>query len=238
MPLPVMMLLMMSAFIIAYQKKNKLVCGLMLCAVIVLLLTSTAPLTREMSRHLETQYPVLEQPGRSVSTIVVLSGGYNGMHLKSANNNVNTITLCRTIEGVRLAKAIEQQNRSVRLILSGAKNTGVYMRDTAVMLGVPKAQTRVAPRARDTYHQALSLQQTLAGHPFILVTSAVHMARAMALFQKVNLQPVAAPTCFSHRMSRLPWGLNYVPWGNTLFYFNLAWHEYVGWVWGRIRGLL
>ena len=155
------------------------------------------------------------------------------MRSTTANNNLNTITLCRTVEGVRLAKAIDNQNRPAQLILSGSKDTGTMMRNTAVMLGIPKNQTIVAPPAKDTYGQAQSLKSSLAKKPFILVTSATHMARAMALFKKANLHPIAAPSCFTYRTTRSPKVLNVIPMASTVARFNLSWHGV--WVYSGAR---
>jgi uncharacterized SAM-binding protein YcdF (DUF218 family) len=47
---------------------------------------------------------------------------------------------------------------------------------------------------KDTKEEAQAAKKLLKEKPFILVTSASHMKRAMDIFNKEGLHPVAAPT--------------------------------------------
>ena len=122
--------------------------------------------------------------------------------------------------------------------MSAAGNTGANMKKTAAMLGVPLAQIQVATPSKDTLRQAETLHKQLKNTPFILVTSAVHMPRAMALFKKLNMQPTAAPTCYTYQIHNSIHILNYLPMASRITRFNYAWHEYLGLLWYRLKGSL
>ena len=65
-------------------------------------------------------------------------------------------------------------------------------------LGVDKADMVLEVESRDTKDHPLYVQHLVKKDPFILVTSAFHMPRAMKLFAKQGLAPIPAPSpCFS-----------------------------------------
>ena len=67
----------------------------------------------------------------------------------------------------------------------------------------------------------------------LLVTDAVHMPRAQAIFTRYGLQTVAAPTWFvgHERLS----ALDFVPDGEGLRRSRYAAHEWLGLLWYRLR---
>ncbi len=74
------------------------------------------------------------------------------------------------------------------------------MPDTEIMsrvamdLGPDPRDIEVESRSKDTADQARVIKSFVGNYPFILVTSASHMPRSMALFKKAGLKPMPAPT--------------------------------------------
>jgi uncharacterized SAM-binding protein YcdF (DUF218 family) len=190
------------------------------------------------NKLLSDTYPPLAHAPNNVTTVVVLSGGENSLHSPNPNTNLSPITLCRTVEGIRLALDIKQQHEKPLLILAGATNTARNMQKTAQLFGIPMNNSKIDSNGKDTAKQAQSLHKTLKQRPFILVTSAVHMPRSMALFKHLNMHPIAAPTCFNYKVHNSISLLNYVPMASRITRFNYAWHEYLGLLWGKINNLL
>ena len=65
--------------------------------------------------------------------------------------------------------------------------------------GVPRPQCIEEPEARNTYENAIYSRQLLAehqAHHILLVTSALHMPRAVRLFEHQGLDVIPAPTDF------------------------------------------
>jgi uncharacterized SAM-binding protein YcdF (DUF218 family) len=88
----------------------------------------------------------------------------------------------------------------------------------------------------DTDDQAAALRPIVGDDPLVLVTSAVHLPRAMALFRGQGLDPLPAPT--QHQAAarfrpRLGWLL---PTAGRLTMLTSAWHEYLGLTWAWLRG--
>ena len=71
---------------------------------------------------------------------------------------------------------------------------------------------------------------------FILVTSASHMPRAMALFRKHGMDPVPGPTDYmvKEREGGLTPGV-FFPSAGSLEKAESVIHEYLGMVWGKVR---
>lgn len=188
---------------------------------------------------LQSQYQPLLQPPHNVSNIVVLGGGISGGKNYPRNITLNSASLSRLVEGIRLFHLLQKQGGHPILILSGgrvfqsaATEAGI-MRNTAVMLGIPAASIRIENGSRDTHEEALYLKKLLVGESFLLVTSAYHMPRSMALFQNQGMHPIAAPTQF-FRQSKLI--LKYlIPTASGLLMSDIAIHEYLGILWAKLN---
>lgn len=61
-------------------------------------------------------------------------------------------------------------------------------------IGVGKERIIVENRPYDTFQEAEMLAPLLGQDEFLLVTSAIHMPRAMQIFQERGLHPIAVPT--------------------------------------------
>lgn len=68
------------------------------------------------------------------------------------------------------------------------------VRDVAQQIGIPVQDTIVEDRPADTVEEAQILQRLLSDKPFVLVTSAAHMKRAVRIFQDFGMRPEPAPT--------------------------------------------
>jgi len=74
--------------------------------------------------------------------------------------------------------------------------------------------------------------------PLVLVTSASHMPRAVALFRKQGMNPIPAPA--AHLVKRRP-GLvpeDFYPSAMALLKAQMAVREYLGMSWLRLSGML
>lgn len=206
----------------------------------IIALFSFNPMSTVLLNSLQSQYAPLIHPPSDVTQIVVLGGGVSGGKDYPPNLTLNAASLSRLVEGVRLLKEIQKNNPTAQLILSGGRvfrtpAVAGKMRNTAVMLGVNQKNTILEDGSQDTHQEAILLQKTLDNKPFILVTSAYHMPRAMALFQNLGMHPIAAPTQFLSHHFDLSWlCIN----ANSLIMSDIALHEYLGILWERFQGYI
>ena len=112
------------------------------------------------------------------------------------------------------------------------------MHEVALQLGVPDEEIILERDSQDTKDQARLIQGIVGEEPFLLVTSASHMPRSMALFENVGLHPRPAPTGFMSKAGQ-GWSPSaYWPSSGDLRKTERAFYEIMGTLWGRLRGLL
>lgn len=208
---------------------------------LIITLFALNPISTSLLHALQSQYAPLTLPPNDVDKIVVLGGGVSGGKDYPPNLMLGSASLSRLIEGIRLLKLIEANHPDATLILSGGRvfqspTIAGKMRNTALMLGISEKNTLLEDGSRDTHEEAIYLQKMVGNKPFILVTSAFHMPRAMALFQNLGMHPIAAPTQFlGQHYNPLFW---YIPNANSLIYSDIAIHEYLGMAWAGLLGYI
>jgi len=215
---------------------------------VLLLLLSTSLLSSWLLAPLEQRYPALLHPetvswGPKGSAppkwIVVLGGGHVSDPGLPANSQINAATLGRLVEGVRLYKAIPGS----KLLLSGGAvfdpvPEAEVMARIAVLLGVKPQDIMLERDSRDTADEAEIIAKMIGREKFILVTSAVHMPRAMALFKRRGLQPNPAPTDFRAPYTKSFGPDRFFPGVWSLGQTQTALHEYLGLAWAWLRGTI
>ncbi len=180
---------------------------------------------------LERRYPSVRdgQALPVVSWIVVLGSDYaprDGVPVTAALDGDG---LVRIVEGVRLAR----EYGAIRLLVSGGARAGLSppargYAELARDLGIAPTAMVISDTPLDTGSEARMVVKVLGKSPFLLVTSAYHMPRAMRLMQNAGAQPIAAPTGqIVNRSAGLPWG-RVLPSSAGLGKTERAMHEYIG----------
>ncbi len=214
---------------------------------VLLLLLSLPGISRQFLTPLEHRYTALLHPekiswegqksGTSPKWIVVLGGGHCSDPRLPANSQISAAALGRVVEGVRLYKTIPGS----KLLLSGGRvfdpvPEAEVMAQIAELLGVKSQDISQESDSRDTADQAAIIGKRIGRERFILVTSAAHMPRSMALFKKRGLQPIPAPTDFLSREGPGADPGRFFPHASCLSGVETAWHEYLGLAWAWLRG--
>jgi len=168
--------------------------------------------------------------------VVVLSGDTLRDPALPLTARLGSATLARVVEGIRL----HQQIPGSRLVLSGAA-TGAesdteVMTSLATTLSVPARNIVVDGRSPDTESQAVNVAAIVKDEPCLLVTSAYHMPRAMALFSKAGVNAIAAPAQFITDPRRPILPTDFYPASFAFVTMQIATNEYLGIAWARLRG--
>jgi uncharacterized SAM-binding protein YcdF (DUF218 family) len=140
------------------------------------------------------------EPGPAA--IVVLGGGTVNYRAESGTiSELSDATSLRLLEAVRLYGLLHEP----RIVVSGGSpgEDESVPPETEPMLqellgaGIPQAQILADPTSGSTREQALNLAPLLRGmepQGFLLVTSPIHMRRALASFRAQGLDPIPAPS--------------------------------------------
>jgi len=191
---------------------------------------------------LEGQYPrqaVTDLP--TADAVVVLGGG-----ITPAPPDWPYPDLGRGADRVWHAARIYRAGKASRVIISGGRlpwlgkrtSEATAMRQFLSDLGVPPDAVLIEEQSRSTYENAQHTAQLLQRHEIkqiLLVTSALHLPRALATFRAARIDALPAPTDFEV-MPEPPHPLRWLPDAEALFDSTRALKEYLGlWVY-RWRG--
>ncbi|WP_233579616.1 YdcF family protein [Legionella septentrionalis] len=236
-PFFLVIFLLTVSWILFLRQANRRAGILLTIALASLLLLSTGIIPELLTRKLEDQYPVVTKINKDIHWIVVLSGG-QAQFAKAdvAINQIYTASLRRLIEGVRLYRQLPH----AKLLLSGGEFAGELAEAQqldllAAWLQIPEDNRVLETASTNTASQAEKIRQWVRDEPFYLVTSALHMPRAIALCRKQGLHPIAAPTDFTYYWYDERWGKYYLPNPHNLVYLNQAWHEIAGRLWAYLH---
>lgn len=239
-PLPIAMILLFIGLCLLWFSRRKTAANIFLGGgFVVLIVFAFAFLPSTLLNSLEDHYQPLHTLPAGVHEIVVLGGGVRSDTNAPPNTQLSSASLSRLVEGVRLYRLYQSQHQPEKLILSGGRVFGKpaeagVMQNIAVILGVNPADIELEKGSRDTYEEARYLQQQLGTQRFLLVTSAYHMPRAIALFKKAGLNPIAAPTQYFGDNAIVSFK-NYFPNSNNLIISDIAIHEYLGQLWAKLH---
>lgn len=224
---------------IFYRKKDRVLvrwAWILLLLCIGLYGVTTPWLPHWMAKHLIKQYPRIHVMQPDIHWVVVLGGGVIENDTIPASDALNTASLKRLLEGLRLYWALPH----AKLILSGgsvnARTKSVALRfdEFAAWVGVPATDRILEKDSINTADEARLIKPMVGDAPFYLVTSALHMPRAMRLFEQQGLHPIAAPCQLITEKRQSSWR-SFLPDPIYLIYFKAICHECLGQVWARLR---
>lgn len=242
MPVPmVLVLAIVGLFCLWFTRRQKAGKVLVTFAMGLLGVLSYGQVSDMLARPLEREYlPIPDYENfKSVRWVVVLSGGASVDPELPLSTYLSEACWRRLFEGAYIHK----RNPGSKLILTGRSAfEGVtpiaeVMSEVAQEWGVKAENIIIEGKAKDTRDHAALVKEIVGEDRFVLVTSASHMARAMALFRGQGMEPIAAPTDYmvKNREGRLT-PQEVFPSAEALEKAERAVHEYLGIVWARVRG--
>jgi uncharacterized SAM-binding protein YcdF (DUF218 family) len=234
----ILFLLSILYFAIKKPKTGKVFFGL---AVAWFLIITTRFVPVLLVQSLENRYPPFNEKTientNGPLNIIVLGGGHSDDSRLSPNNQLSTQALSRLTEGVRIQLLIPGST----LVLSGYKGRSelpqaLVLYRTALIMGADSSSMKMQPAPENTRMEAEQYSAVNGGTPVIVVTSAVHMPRAMMLFRKAGVKATAAPADFlmKYGSKKNPW--RFMPSSSYTGMMRSAIHEYAGMLWERIGG--
>jgi uncharacterized SAM-binding protein YcdF (DUF218 family) len=230
-PFVIALILVAAAGLCRAAGRRRSAAWLFLCAAATVYLGSLAPVGEVLLTPLESQYPPLAFDARlqAIGDIVVLGSGYMPRAGIPVTAALDEDGLVRIVEGLRFARRFP----GARLVVSGGASPGytpvaLGYAELARDFGVAGASLVVLQSPRDTASEARAVAALIGGAPFVLVTSAYHMPRAVKLMQRAGQHPIPAPT--GQRVGAFPGrGLHrWLPTAAGMRDTELALHEYLG----------
>ena len=151
---------------------------------------------------------------------------------------LNTASLQRTLAAARLAKRID----GAELVITGGGRRGIaqstLMASIAQDLGVPAGAIRTETASTTTWENATGVRGLQPALPsrIWLVTSAIHMPRALLAFHAAGFDACAYPADFRYTPPDSP--ADALPSGGAIGNADAVLHELVGEIVYRLRAML
>ncbi|AWI24440.1 YdcF family protein [Flavobacterium pallidum] len=231
-PLLIFWILLILAGIFHKFRFYKTCKGLIIFAVAELYLFTATPLPIVLVHHLESQYAsnYSDANANLDIPIMVLGGGHVNDAALPPFGQLNESALGRLVQGVMLYR----QKPGRKLICSGFSVTGrmpnaTVLANTAVGLGVNPKDTLLLVKPSSTWEEARDFKARFGDKgSFFLVTSAIHMPRAMETFRRTGLHPMAVPTGFMVKKDPDKSIYSWNPSWSKMQLSERALHEYFG----------
>jgi len=225
------------ALILGFAGRRRLAMGLGVLSLAWLWAWSLPVTSYAIRGHLENQYPAADASALpSADAIVVLGGGTAPVSYGASYPNLGPGS-DREWHGARLYLA----GKAPLIILSGghdpqftATSSAESMLRFITALGVPRSDILLEEKSRNTTQNADFTADILARrgiNRILLVTSALHMPRSVALFEAQGLEVFPAAT--DHEVTALPGWRKWLPDPGALDGSSRAIKEMVGRLMGR-----
>lgn len=220
-------------------------------ALIILFLSGNAWMSNWLAQSLEWQnIPKTELP--TADAIVILGGATRSQAYPRPD-----VDFADAGDRVWYGATLYRAGKAPKIIVSGGRITwlgdGVPesedMTNLLTNMGVPKQDIIPEPNSFNTRENAVNVREILQSQNFktiLLVTSAMHMPRSMAIFKRLGINAIAAPT--DYRISQLELEqpnhqteaaiLSLIPNEESLGLTTQAIREYIGILVYKMRGWL
>ncbi len=226
-PLLSALLIMLVAAGVRARGHRRVAVALLGAVAAIIYLAAEPPVAEVLLRSLEQQYPPLPegQTLPAVAYVVVLGSDYQPRNGASITGALDDDGLARIVEGILLLRRLP----GAHLLVSGGAPvphvpSAIGYERLARELGVDGTALTLLSEPLDTAAEARTVASTIGNAPFLLVTSAYHMPRAMRLMLRAGARPVPVPV--GQRAGK--WSGNMIPAAAALGSTERALHEYLG----------
>ncbi len=237
-PFGLILILGLIGFYFLIRKSFKKSAVLLSLSFSLLLIFSHPAIGNFLIQQLESKYEKYAYKNNNIAYIHVLGYGHYDNEKWPLSSQIGNTSLKRTIEGINIYKTLDNPN--IKLIFTGYAGTGNDISNAEInasiarVAGIKNENMIINAKPKDTQEEAAFAKSIVKNKPFILVTSALHMPRAVKLFKDQELNPIAAPTDFKGGGEIK---LLSVPSIGSIKKLSAAVHEYLGIIWAQLIAL-
>jgi uncharacterized SAM-binding protein YcdF (DUF218 family) len=237
------LLLLVLGVLLQWTGWRRLGKGLLAAITIALLLIFFLPIDDWLAAPLENCFPRPPMPGH-VDGIIVLAGGENGAILAARGVPGFNPAEGRLVAGAELAERYPH----ARLIFSGGMaplekgqmSEARVARAIFAQMGVPPSRLILEDRSRNTWENFVyskKIARPQPGETWLVVTSAMHMPRAMGIAARLGWHVLPWPSDYltSGKAEGMDWNSSLAGRLNTI---EFAIHEWAGLATYRMMGRL
>lgn len=219
----------MASLMLMLFKKRKTTCLLALSALLFLVLTGSGILTQLALKDLQVYSATLPQWQERNLIIVLGSGTVQKPGSKQLSSQV--MGASRLMAAAQLYLNCKKSSENCTVLTTGGDPQQRGMPEASVMeqelqsLGVPIADIVKEDKSHNTFQNAKFTNKVLesrAEEKVILVTSGIHLKRALLYFSHFKIQARGYPS--DHLQAQL----SFFPSAQNISFLEMALHEYLG----------
>ncbi|WP_338647703.1 YdcF family protein [Flavobacterium sp. KS-LB2] len=175
-----------------------------IAGILLFLVCSTSYVPKKLIYAIEKTYSPIE-PQKLDTTkfyyIHVLGAGTSLDTKLPATMNLSTTTLTRLIEGIRVFNHLQH----AILVTSAASkdenhSQAEVAKEAAILLGINEQKIQMLATPTSTLEEAIAFKEKFGTNKnVIIVTSALHMPRAVEIFKDQDIRVLAAPTDYLYK---------------------------------------
>jgi uncharacterized SAM-binding protein YcdF (DUF218 family) len=202
-PLIFSLLLQIIGWLAIWKQKKSLGLVLLGIATIALTVGGLSGLTHDAARRLEYTFEPLDPATINIqptlpTVITVLGTGFNNDPSMPANSQVSGVFLLRLLEGTRIYRSTPNSQLLISVAGDATEESKArFLSSMMELLAIDTTHVGLIHNAESTAEEAKEARQKFPEHQIVLVTSAGHMNRAMAIFSDVGRPPIPAPTGYN-----------------------------------------
>jgi uncharacterized SAM-binding protein YcdF (DUF218 family) len=250
---PAGLILLLILLALVLRSRRRLQTAVLVLTALVVFLSGNRWVAQSLARSLEWRYLPLD-PVPSAEVVVVLGGGTESEQFPRPIVEVTSAG-----DRVLYAGSLYKEGKAEYILLSGGNITWLGGRTTTPsedmarvleMMEIPRDVMWMQTKSQNTYEDALYSSQILKEKGvdrILLVTSAQHMPRSVALFEHQGIEVIPAPVDYT--VTQAGWDnlfsfdlqnflVNLVPQSGSMSLISSVLKEYIGmWVY-HLRGWL
>jgi uncharacterized SAM-binding protein YcdF (DUF218 family) len=230
-PASILLLLLVGSLLVLFRRnlgRLFIVAGFLL-----LYGLSISPVSSALIAGLERGYRPVNVKFVKADVIVVLGGGSIDLSWLGLPPQPGEGSTQRLVAAVKLYRALH-----LPVLLTGGSGDPAQphlsdadaMARTAMDLGVSEKDIIIENKSRNTLESARAVKGMLKGNRILLVTSAYHLKRSVALFKKQGFDVVPAPAGYRSEQRQLKY-FSFIPSAGNLSSSSLALAEYLSYSW-------
>jgi uncharacterized SAM-binding protein YcdF (DUF218 family) len=235
MPFPLGMLVILLGLFFLFRNKIFKAKLFLSIGFLWITLISYSPISNSLLYTHESRIATLHH-APEVKYIYILGSGHHTDENHPITSLLAPTSSIRFTEALRLYHQLDERPT---LIFSGyggfynSESHAFMQGKLALALGVKKEHIHLEPKPRDTQEEAKVAKKLIGDKPFIVVTSASHMQRALKFFEQEGLSPIPAPTNHLATIATP----NYLGFYSveSLDKMRRVWHEMLGQLWQKIK---
>jgi uncharacterized SAM-binding protein YcdF (DUF218 family) len=229
-PMGFVLFLFLIGLYFLFRERNKFAKIFLSSSFAFLVLFSYPPFSNILVEGLENRYEKYSYKD-DVKYVHVLGSGHTTDPTQPLSSKLGDASTKRVLEGI----LIHKNTPDSKLIFTGYEGktdvaTAQMNANLAIALGVKEDDIIISGLPKDTQEEAVFSKSVVGDEKFALVTSATHMARSKMLFEKMGMNPIAAPTDFKKTDIS-----SYLPSTSSFENSRMAMHEYIGILWAKLR---